>query len=303
MVDDYTDFAKKVVKLPPPKPYGGARKRPYPRDKAHIQGVFRRNRCQAVRSILEAQAERCGIEAKTLAEHFCPESSINMQQSIFNHPNPAAEPPDLETLTCLQVWTKLRKCENTAPGPGRITYAHWKQVDPGARTLTAIYNLCLKFKRVPPDWKRSMTILIPKTDKPTDVSQWRPISLCSTIAKLYAACLARTIQDWAEENGIIDNAQKGFRPYDGAFENNYVVQSKIQNAKMQNKEICLISLDISNAFGSVRHDDLIDAIRKSGAGEHVAEIITDLYNGAETCLMYIATFICHSFIRQYLLSG
>ncbi|GIY89569.1 hypothetical protein CEXT_103051 [Caerostris extrusa] len=42
-----------------------------------------------------------------------------------------------------------KKAENTAPGPDRLTYHHLRLVDPGAKLLTRIFNLCLRSERFP----------------------------------------------------------------------------------------------------------------------------------------------------------
>ncbi|KYO20563.1 hypothetical protein Y1Q_0012473 [Alligator mississippiensis] len=58
-----------------------------------------------------------------------------------------------------------------------------------------LYNRCREFRCIHSAWKRAMTVLIHKKGDPADPGNWRPIALCSTIAKLYTICLAAHIAD------------------------------------------------------------------------------------------------------------
>lgn len=88
-----------------------------------------------------------------------------------------------------EVAAKLRKCESTAPGEDRLTYPHWRQVDPEGRLLAAVYNVCLLYHCTPLSWRSTSTILIDKKGDRKDPKNWHPIALGRTIAKLYAGCI------------------------------------------------------------------------------------------------------------------
>lgn len=69
---------------------------------------------------------------------------------------------NLEEINSTEVWSRLSKAENTAPGVDKLTYNHWKTVDPEGHALAFIFSLCLKFEKIPEEWKRSRTVFIPK---------------------------------------------------------------------------------------------------------------------------------------------
>jgi hypothetical protein len=64
-----------------------------------------------------------------------------------------------------------------------------------------------------------------------DVSNWRPISLSNTIAKIYSSVLAERLANWATRNQRLSESQKGFMPIDGCAEHNFVLQSIIADAR------------------------------------------------------------------------
>lgn len=170
----------------------------------------------------------------------------------------------------------------TSPGPDFITYNHIKQIDPNAIALTPLYNCCLKFQAVPSSWKTTTTILIYKKCSKEDPGNWRPIALGNTIYKLYASCLTKRMYTWLENNNILSATQKGFLPHDGVFENFYVLDSIMRRFKIKKKDLFFASLDISNAFGSLPHWAIFEALKKSGAGEEFISIIEDVYREATT---------------------
>ncbi|GFT53754.1 hypothetical protein TNCV_4585621, partial [Trichonephila clavipes] len=45
-------------------------------------------------------------------------------------PSPSQRPPVLELISPKDVAACLKSAENSAPGPDRISYKHWREVDP-----------------------------------------------------------------------------------------------------------------------------------------------------------------------------
>ncbi|EEC04940.1 hypothetical protein IscW_ISCW003797 [Ixodes scapularis] len=111
----------------------------------------------------------------------------------------------VEAALCLAAFTKdevavrLRRCENTAPGGDRLTYHHWRTVDTEGSFRAAVFNYCLRHRRVLARWRASRTVLIYKKGEKRAPTNWRPISFGSTIAKLYAVCLASRLQGGTDE--------------------------------------------------------------------------------------------------------
>lgn len=148
------------------------------------------------------------------------------------------------------------------------TYNHWRSVDPDAKVLSLIFNICIAHGRIPEAWKCSRTIFIPKgsadSSNPLD---WRSIAYSRTIAKLFCSCLARRLSGWIEAFQVLSPSLKGFLPYDGSFKDNFVVNQRIQSARANGKEACLLSIDLSNAFDSIAHNAIGCALRSAGSGD------------------------------------
>lgn len=119
-------------------------------------------------------------------------------------------------------------------------------------------------------------------------ANWRPIALSSTIYKLYASLITRRLTRWMESNGILSPFQKGFCPFDGAMENNFAIEQRINEARRLQKEICILLIDIKNAFGSLPHEAILEAYKSYGVGNKYLGVIKDLYTNNFTQILTAA---------------
>lgn len=69
-------------------------------------------------------------------------------------------------------------------------------------------------------------------------------------------------------------------PHDGVFENNYVLEQVLKRYKIKKKDLFMASLDLSNAFGSLPHWVIFEALRIAGAGEDFINIVKDFYRNS-----------------------
>ena len=100
--------------------------------------------------------------------------------------------------------------------------------------------------------------------------------------------------NWVLDNEVLSPSQKGFMPYDGSFENNFMLQSLLNEARTKKTELCFASIDISNTFGSIPHQAVLKALSASGAGDKIVLIATALLENTSTLLSTAAgTFESH----------
>jgi len=287
MLEKMIETVRIKAKIPEPKPKLAkmTNKKPNTQDAKFIQKLYKVNRRKAVRLITDPTPSYCQIPKDQVEHHFrklC--EARRTSDDIFTNP-PAHRPKlNIKRFGTEEVEKALRNAENTAPGEDRICYRDWLKVDPKCYILTTIFNICLRYCRVPKSWKTSSTILIFKNKgEKDDIGNWRPIALSSTISKLYSKVLANRLSRWLEAHTVLSHCQKGFMPYDGVLEHNYVLEERINQVKKSSRgELCIAWLDYANAFPSVSHSALIEGLKKSGVGSTFVNIVRDLYNGATT---------------------
>ncbi|GFU59195.1 retrovirus-related Pol polyprotein from type-2 retrotransposable element R2DM [Trichonephila clavipes] len=195
---------------------------------------------------------------------------------------PPSRPPVIETLTREFVEACLTAAENSAPGPDSISYRHWREVDPACSIITRVFSACIKMADIPSAWKMSNTILIHKRGDVKSLENWRPISLSSTLYKLFAKCLTKKLGTWCETHEVLSPAQKVFTPHDGVLEHNLLVTQHIHTARRLRKDRLVAWLDISNAFGSVPRQAIMDALVAAGADQDFITLIANIYENTTT---------------------
>jgi len=78
--------------------------------------------------------------------------------------------------------------------------------------LTYLFNHLLRLGHFPTCWKRAKVVPIPKPNKPgNDPNSYRPISLLSTLGKLFESIVAARLTSFVNRHHLLPHTQFGFR--------------------------------------------------------------------------------------------
>ncbi|GFQ89979.1 retrovirus-related Pol polyprotein from type-1 retrotransposable element R2, partial [Trichonephila clavata] len=235
-------------------------------DPQAVQRCYGWNRRKLIRHLTEANSHRCNLPRETISSYFQTIWQAPSEELLSEETERPDRPPVVHTFTPKFVSECLQSAENSAPGPDGIMYKHWREIDPGSTVLCAVFNICIKLKKVPPSWKAATTVLIHKKGAVENIDNWRPIALSNTIYKLFTKCLARSLSDWFETFEVLSPSQKGFTPFDGVIEHNFLLSQHIESARTHKTESLVAWLDLSNAFGSVPHQAIFSALANEVQG-------------------------------------
>ncbi len=104
--------------------------------------------------------------------------------------------------------------------------------------------------------------MIPKKDNlRSDPTNYRPISLTSSLARLCERFILTQINDHLTKNKIIIKEQSGFRPHRQTKDNILTICQRNIQAFNQKKKNCTIFFDINKAFDKVWHLGLIKKLK------------------------------------------
>ncbi|GFQ80717.1 retrovirus-related Pol polyprotein from type-1 retrotransposable element R2 [Trichonephila clavata] len=254
-------------------------------DPQAVQRCYGWNRRKLIRHLTEANSHRCNLPRETISSHFQTIWQAPSEELLSEETERPDRPPVVHTFTPKFVSECLQSAENSAPGPDGIMYKHWREIDPGSTVLCAIFNICIKLKRVPPSWKAATTVLIHKKGAVENIDNWRPIALSNTMYKLFTKCLARRLSDWFETFEVLSPSQKGFTPFDGVIEHNFLLSQHIESARTHKTESLVAWLDLSNAFGSVPHQAIFSALANEGVDQDFIDLVSNLYDGASSSIL------------------
>jgi hypothetical protein len=115
-----------------------------------------------------------------------------------------------------EVTNALTKCvKNTAPGPNNVTWRTLKKIMRGTydfeNSIKAIANACFEVGYWPSHFKKLVSIIIPKLNKPVydKAKSFRPIVLLNTIGKLIEKMIVIHLQFEGVGSGVVHPCQTG----------------------------------------------------------------------------------------------
>lgn len=142
-----------------------------------------------------------------------------------------------------------------SPGHDSLSIEHLKYAGIHLpRVLALFVNLSLSHSYLPEELMRTLVVPIikNKTGDPSDLSNYRPISLATIIAKVLDSLLDKQL----EKNIHLHDAQFGFRPNLSTESAIYCLKQTVHYYTARNTPVYACYLDLSKAFDLVNYDVL-----------------------------------------------
>lgn len=226
---------------------------------------------------------KCELDP-TLVEATYMERFGGVSQDVDLSSYPPAEQVDplalLKPFTTEEIreaYARVKK--DSAAGPDGIQLKTVIAKDPKGNILVNLFNSFLYKKKVPDTFKGNRSILLPKgSEGLEDVNNWRPLTISSSVLRLYTNLLARRVLN----SCALNPRQRGFIAASGCSENSFLLSEMIDHAKKMRRQLCVTFLDLAKAFDTVSHKHFIAGLRRFGAPEHFVDVVDDLYAGAST---------------------
>ena len=121
--------------------------------------------------------------------------------------------------------------------------------DTGKSQLLKLINKSWTEGKLPDQWKLGTIIPLLKPNKPVhEPGSYRPISLTSAVCKIMETMIANRLTSHIENNNLLAPTQSGFRKNRSTLDQIIRLQSAILKAKMENRALLCIFLDLEKAF-------------------------------------------------------
>ena len=161
-------------------------------------------------------------------------------------------------ITFTELKKQISSLKQRSPGPSKITATHLKHLpEHMIHILTDIFNKTISLGYYPNQFKKSLTIFIPKPNQSQYlVSNYRPISLLDIEGKLLDKNLNKKLIAQMQFGQHFNPRQHGFTPHRGTHTALATIYEPIANAKTQGSFVNLVLRDISKAFDKVWHAGL-----------------------------------------------
>lgn len=178
--------------------------------------------------------------------------------------------------TCAEEINKLISDldDDKACGPDNVTNKMLKLLSPDiSHILAPIFNKIIDSGHFPKIWKNGIVSVIYKKDIKTDPNNYRPITLLSSISKLYERVVYNSILVHLRFRNLIYKNQSGFLPGNSTMDQLLTITSLIHDNFELRRDVRSIFLDITSAFDSIPHKLLIHKIESYGIRGNTLNII------------------------------
>ena len=179
-----------------------------------------------------------------------------------------------------EVLLAVKQLKNGAgAGPDLLLNEFYKK---GTNILTnyihSLFNKIFELGYFPDKWSEGFIVPIFKKGDKNEPSNYRGITLLSTLGKLFTRVLNNRLNEWAEKYRIYCEAQAGFRQNMGTIDNLFVLNSLITHFLNQKKQLFCVFIDFTKAFDYVVRDNLWYKLIKAGVRGRMLDIIKSIYS-------------------------
>lgn len=232
--------------------------------------------------------------AETLQQDFLdrvvgalfPESPVHTPPAMAPPDVPLQDEPEAPPVTSveLEVAAMRLRAKRTAPGPdgvpGKVLGIALERLGDEFR---GAFDASLRTGRFPKIWKEGALCLLRKDGKPDDSpSGYRPIVLLSEAGKIFERVLAfRLTRHLGADGPELSEIQFGFRAGRSTLDALSALKSHTRGVVAEGGRALAVSLDIANAFNSLPHATIREALRYFGVPLYLRRILADYLQDRE----------------------
>ena len=161
-----------------------------------------------------------------------------------------------------------------APGPNLIIPLLVKQfINANWKYFLDMMNEMIKNADFPEIWKVARLVLIPKENPNPNTKKYRPICMLNSISKIYEQIIAARILEQIELSPDQFGFGKGKSTVQALKKLKRIYDLNTQLPDHHRKIMCVIGLDIKNAFNSLNWKDIIKALEYKKVPSYIIELM------------------------------
>ncbi len=134
--------------------------------------------------------------------------------------------------------------------------------------LADLFNLSLSTCSIPSIWKCARVTPLFKAGDPTDMNNYRPISIICSVAKIFEKLVFNQLSQYLNLFNILSPFQSGFRPKHSTTTALLKFTNDVFSSFDKGQLTGAIFIDLSKAFDMVDHYLLLDKLYSIGLSQH-----------------------------------
>src|SRR6266576_1613978 len=197
---------------------------------------------------------------------------------------PSDSPITLEEgMVSVDTVSKIISCldNRKAPGPDGVSNKALKLLHlTHPLVLPSLYSNCLTAGHFPLIWKQGRVVFLPKDGKdPASPDGYRPITLLSTIGKVFERVIQERLEGHLEAQHLLHVCQFGFRKHRSTEQAVNLAVEMVRLLRTEQKLIAMLSLDIKGAFDHVSWPIILDRLMAYRVPEYLHRLIHSYFTG------------------------
>nr|GEV37090.1 RNA-directed DNA polymerase, eukaryota [Tanacetum cinerariifolium] len=187
--------------------------------------------------------------------------------------------------------------ENKSPGPDEFTFKFFRKYwDTLGSDFYAAVEWFFEHFMFARGCNSSFIALIPKTQDPKFVSDFRPISLIGSLYKVVTKILANRLSSVISD--LISEVQTAFLPNRQILDGPFIINELLSWCKYKKQQAMVFKVDFAKAYDSVRWDFLDDVLDAFGFGSKWRSWIHgSLHSGMASVLINVSPSLEFKFQR------
>nr|CAH8845910.1 unnamed protein product [Trichobilharzia regenti] len=212
---------------------------------------------------IEEDQEKAEAMANYFSQVFTQESSLPIGSALAASEEHGIDSVDIDQGIVLNFLMKLDAGKSM--GPDSLHPRLLKELSAHiAGPLTTIFKLSLQNGVLPRDWKDAIVTPIHKGGSRQSPSNYRPISLTSTLIKTLERIIKKSIMAYLENSSLLSGAQHGFRRNLSCLSNLLTARESWVKSKDDRRPVDVVFIDFSKAFDKVPHKRLLMKLESLG---------------------------------------
>ncbi|CAA7264644.1 unnamed protein product [Cyclocybe aegerita] len=187
-----------------------------------------------------------------------------------------------------ELLSALKGCSNSsAPGLDHVTWVHLKELLKDKHVLALfimLANACLRVGHWPRIFKESLSVIVPKPNKPSYAvpKTFRPIVLLITFGKLIEKMIANRIQFDAVKHDIFHPNQPGSIHQRSTEDAGLILTHLMCVGWVKGLQTSVLAFDITQFFPSINHEMFMAVLHKQGFSPILVEFFASYLVGHST---------------------
>eukprot|EP00745_Piridium_sociabile_P043608 TRINITY_DN8944_c0_g1_i10.p1 TRINITY_DN8944_c0_g1~~TRINITY_DN8944_c0_g1_i10.p1 ORF type:complete len:1137 (-),score=123.12 TRINITY_DN8944_c0_g1_i10:208-3198(-) len=154
--------------------------------------------------------------------------------------------------------------------------------------LLKYFNAMFSRGYFPLKWSEAIIVPLHKKGDTNIPDNYRGISLLSVLSKVFTHIMNDRLTLWAEQNGIICEAQAGFRKGRSTVDHIFTLNAVIEKHLLKNKKLYVAFIDFKKAYDTVNRNVLWTVLLRAGVQGRMLKMIQAMYSTVR------ASVLCHS---------